>query len=195
VSHYLFSADPSILLLVAIAVAALLAWHTRWRSLASMSATAFAILLALDALTTAAFHVSPELGSFPSGHAVSSMTFALSLVVVRPTRERWEVAVAASVFVFLVGVSRVYLGFHYPSDVVGGWCLSIAWVTLLAVALCPRLPALTRRLVPSSAGGRTSAYRPLDVPPAVIRSATDEDDLPNSHQPLTHGFTKDMVRP
>ena len=155
VTRYLFSGDPSIEMSAAVAVIVVLvvlAWRTRWRSLVIVTAGAFAILLALDALTSAVFQVPPELGSFPSGHAVSSMAFALSLVVVWPTRERWEIAVAASLFVFVVGVSRVYLGFHYPSDVVGGWCLSIAWVTLLTVAVRPRLPALTRRLELSPAG-------------------------------------------
>ena len=37
--------------------------------------------------------------------------------------------------------------------------------------------------------------RCIDVAPAVIRSATDDEDFPNSHQPLTHGFTNAMLRP
>ena len=37
--------------------------------------------------------------------------------------------------------------------------------------------------------------RTIDVAPAVIRSATDDEDFPNSHHPLTHGFTNDMLRP
>jgi PAP2 superfamily len=153
VTHYLFSTDASIVLLAVVAVAALVAWRTRWRRLASISAAAFAILVSLDRLTAALFHVPPELGSFPSGHAVSSMAFAASLVVVWPRRERGVVAVAAAVFVFLVGVSRVYLGFHYPSDVAGGWCLSIAWVTVLTAVVRPRLPAVIRRMEPSPVAG------------------------------------------
>jgi membrane-associated PAP2 superfamily phosphatase len=153
VTHYLFSTDASIALLAVVALAALVAWRTRWRRLASISAAAFAILVSLDWLTAALFHVPPELGSFPSGHAVSSMAFAASLVVVWPRRERGAVAVAAAVFVFLVGVSRVYLGFHYPSDVAGGWCLSIAWVTVLTAVVRPRLPAVIRRMEPSPVAG------------------------------------------
>jgi hypothetical protein len=161
VTRYVFTADPSILLLAAIAAAALLVWRTRWRRLASISAAAFAILLVLDAVTTALFHVPPELASFPSGHAVSSMAFALSLVVVWPTRDRREIAIGAALFVFLVGASRVALGFHYPSDIVGGWCLSIAWVTLLTVAVRPRLPVLVRRLDPSPPAAEP--HRSLEV--------------------------------
>ena len=156
VTRYLFSGDPSIELSAAVAVLAVLAvlaWRTRWRGLVLVTAGAFAILLALDALTTAAFHIPPELGSFPSGHAVSSMAFVASLVVVWPRRERWAVAVAAAVFVLLVGVSRVYLGFHYPSDVVGGWCLSIAWVIVFTAVARPRLPAVIRRMDPSPVAG------------------------------------------
>jgi membrane-associated PAP2 superfamily phosphatase len=153
VTHYLFSTDASIVLLAVVAVAALVAWRTRWRRLASISAAAFAILVSLDWLTAALFHVPPELGSFPSGHAVSSMAFAASLVVVWPRRERGAVTVVAAVFVFLVGLSRVYLGFHYPSDVAGGWCLSIAWVTVLTAVVRPRLPAVIRWMEPSPVAG------------------------------------------
>jgi undecaprenyl-diphosphatase len=66
--------------------------------------------------------------SFPSGHAMGSMTLACVLVLLCwRTRLRWPVTFAAAVFVVLVGLSRIYLGVHYPSDILAGWAAAIAW--------------------------------------------------------------------
>ncbi|PNS07961.1 PAP2 superfamily protein [Lysobacter silvestris] len=66
--------------------------------------------------------------SFPSGHAMGSMTLAAVLVLLAwNTRWRWMVAIAASAFVLVVGTSRLYLGVHYPSDILGGWAAALAW--------------------------------------------------------------------
>jgi membrane-associated phospholipid phosphatase len=70
--------------------------------------------------------------SFPSGHAANSMIVFLtvSLLVARPGRERqWAVAAALSLS-FLVGVSRVMLGVHWPSDVVAGWAFGSLWALM-----------------------------------------------------------------
>jgi membrane-associated phospholipid phosphatase len=73
---------------------------------------------------------TPTLGtSFPSAHSMNSLAFSVALVfVVGPTRWRYAVAVVAALLVVSVGASRVVLGVHYPSDVIGGWCLAAAWV-------------------------------------------------------------------
>ncbi|HEU4665623.1 MAG TPA: phosphatase PAP2 family protein, partial [Dokdonella sp.] len=66
--------------------------------------------------------------SFPSGHAMGSMTLACVLVLLCWwTRLRWPVLAAAAVLVVLVGASRIYLGVHYPSDILAGWAAAIAW--------------------------------------------------------------------
>ena len=67
--------------------------------------------------------------SFPSGHAMASATLATALVFLCwPTRWRWPVLVFATAFVLRIGISRVYLGVHYPSDILAGWSAAIAWV-------------------------------------------------------------------
>jgi undecaprenyl-diphosphatase len=74
--------------------------------------------------------------SFPSGHAMGSMTLAAVLVALAwQTRWRWPVTIAAGAFVALVGLSRVYLGVHYPSDILAGWCAALAWVMGLYLVL------------------------------------------------------------
>lgn len=69
-----------------------------------------------------------ETFSFPSGHAMGTATLAWVLVLlVWRTRWRWPVLVAAVAGVFLVGCSRVYLGVHYPSDILAGWAVASIW--------------------------------------------------------------------
>ncbi len=74
--------------------------------------------------------------SFPSGHAMGSMTLAAVLIALAwRTGWRWPVSVIASVFVLLVGVSRIYLGVHYPSDILGGWSAALIWVVGLYLVM------------------------------------------------------------
>lgn len=78
--------------------------------------------------------------SFPSGHAMQSMAVAAALTLLAwPTHRRWGVVVLATCFVFLVGVSRIYLGVHYPSDILGGWSASLVWVIGLSILFKGRL--------------------------------------------------------
>ncbi len=74
--------------------------------------------------------IAPETTySFPSGHAMGSMTLACVLVLLTwRTRWRWPMVALMVPFVLLVGLSRVYLGVHYPSDILAGWAFALAWV-------------------------------------------------------------------
>lgn len=66
--------------------------------------------------------------SFPSGHAMGSMTLATVVVLLAwPTRWRWVVLGLMVVFVPMVGLSRIYLGVHYPSDILAGWAAALVW--------------------------------------------------------------------
>jgi undecaprenyl-diphosphatase len=79
--------------------------------------------------------------SFPSGHAASSMIFFVALALAFTPGHRWRrVAVAGAMLLsLLIGLSRVMLGVHWPSDVVGGWSFGLLWVLLT-------LPAAERLL-------------------------------------------------
>jgi undecaprenyl-diphosphatase len=91
--------------------------------------------------------------SFPSGHAAVSAVVYLTLGALL-ARDAPSIAVkiyvmAVAIFlVFLIGVSRVFLGVHYPTDVLAGWCIGSAWALtcwLAADRLQHRHAAKTRR--------------------------------------------------
>lgn len=73
--------------------------------------------------------IAPESSfSFPSGHAMGTMTLAAVLILLSwRTPWRWPVLVIAAGFAFLVGLSRIYLGVHYPSDILAGWAAALVW--------------------------------------------------------------------
>jgi undecaprenyl-diphosphatase len=76
--------------------------------------------------------------SFPSGHAMSSIiTYGVLLLVFLPVLSRVlriVVTALAVALVVAIGVSRLMLGVHFVSDVIGGWVLGLAWLTAVTAA-------------------------------------------------------------
>lgn len=98
-----------------------------------------------------------DAASWPSGHATASMTLALCLVLAVPARWRPTAAFVGAGFAISVSYAILALGWHFPSDVLGGFLVAITW-TLLAVAA---LVAAERRWPPARrAEGRP---RPVDA--------------------------------
>jgi undecaprenyl-diphosphatase len=74
--------------------------------------------------------------AFPSGHSAQAVALYGALAWLawelgRPRRTRIWACCAAAGIAFAVGLTRVYLGVHWPTDVVGGWLLGIGWLALL----------------------------------------------------------------
>lgn len=72
-------------------------------------------------------------GAWPSGHATASMAIALCVILVAPARLRPLAALAGGAFAVGVSYAILALGWHFPSDVMGGYLVAAAWA-LVAVA-------------------------------------------------------------
>lgn len=95
--------------------------------------------------------------SFPSGHAASSavaygmLAYCLALDW-RTRRQRLALLVGFGTFVLLIGFTRLYLGVHYLSDVLAGYALALAWISLCVTAIeIARVRAHRRSTNPPSA--------------------------------------------
>ncbi len=136
--------SPAVLALTVIVVTGYLAMLKRWRTIAVLLAAVIsgAILTAL--LKQGFGRERPPSGSalqgthslsFPSGHSLSAalvyLTLGAMLARVMPTRKLhvYFIGMALAVTI-LIGSTRVYLGVHYPTDVLAGWAVGSAWALL-----------------------------------------------------------------
>jgi membrane-associated phospholipid phosphatase len=116
-------------------------------------ASAVTCLLAVTGLTTQLVkhalaqprleHWLPEqvaTNSWPSGHSTAAMTLALCAILVAPPALRASAAMLGGAFAVGVGYAVLVLGWHYPSDVLGGFLVAGLW-TSLAVAVLHRVEA------------------------------------------------------
>lgn len=82
------------------------------------------------------FRIINESGySFPSGHSMVSMAFYGFIIYlvyhnVENKKVKWFLCTILTMLIPLIGISRIYLGVHYTSDVIGGFCLSMAYLII-----------------------------------------------------------------
>ena len=141
--------DPTVLVTAGFVVAGWL-W---WRGRAQPALALLLVVLVGRGLAEAQKYwiarVRPDLephlvvvktSSFPSGHATSSMIFYLTAALALTAGTRWTrpAAAGAILLALMIGTSRVMLGVHWPSDVIGGWAFGLLWV-LLTLRLAERL--------------------------------------------------------
>jgi undecaprenyl-diphosphatase len=131
---------------VLVAAMAIWCWRRRERVLAIGVVTIAAGEALLDRVLMTVIHRErPEFGapflhgqsfSFPSGHAFGSIVAYgllayLLITFYRPARQtRRLLRAGIATLILAIGVSRVYLGVHYPSDVIGGFAAGIAWLSI-----------------------------------------------------------------
>jgi undecaprenyl-diphosphatase len=94
--------------------------------------------------------------SFPSGHATVAVGFygMLTLVLAYRLRKtaRWAVAVSGLLVVILIGFSRLYLGVHYPTDIVAGYLAALHWLVCVGAVYAVWLSVRGLRATESSRG-------------------------------------------
>lgn len=71
--------------------------------------------------------------SFPSGHAMGSMLFYGTLIIliqllIKNKRIKYPAQLLLGLLILLIGLSRIYLGVHFPTDILGGYLLGLAWL-------------------------------------------------------------------
>jgi membrane-associated phospholipid phosphatase len=136
---------PSVLAVLGAVLAAVFVWRRWWRGAivllvamvgAGLLDTALKLAFRRTRPTPYFGYPLPDSYSFPSGHALFAFCFftagaALLAPRLQHPALRWLVIVVALVLVLAIGFSRIYLGVHYPSDVLAGYAVGLLWSSVL----------------------------------------------------------------
>jgi undecaprenyl-diphosphatase len=170
-----------------VAVSAMFLWITRHRYSATLLLFATLGAIVLNSLLKAGFdRPRPQVfqwgthaltSSFPSGHAMSATVVYSTVAYLAARLEaqrlmRWLVITVAALLIILICSSRVYLGVHYPSDILAGILVGLAWAGF-CMASFEAFDLLARRAAPTEA-----AQQELPAP-------TTETPLPKHDIPLS----------
>jgi len=132
-----------------VAIAAALFWRAGWKRESALLAVAMLGSIAIEWGLKLGFHrarpapffniAAPSSYSFPSGHALYALCFygTLGALIGPHLREKAQRALlwaAAIVLIVAIGYSRIYLGVHYPSDVLAGYAAGFVWLMAVAAA-------------------------------------------------------------
>jgi membrane-associated phospholipid phosphatase len=129
------------------AIALWLGYKNKWRSLAYLLTTAIGSAIINRTAKELMHRIRPHLWesrapefdyAFPSGHAMTSMTLVIILLILTQGRPwRWLVAVFGSLYVLTIAWTRLYLGVHFPSDILAGWMVALAWAIGVSMIIKP----------------------------------------------------------
>ncbi|MBW4624819.1 MAG: phosphatase PAP2 family protein [Brasilonema octagenarum HA4186-MV1] len=140
-----------IVLPVVCVIALVLLIQKRWRSLTYLLTTEIGSAIINGTAKQFMHRVRPHLWeweslvsepsfSFPSAHSMASMTLVAVLVILTwGSVWCWVVSIAGSLFVLGIGWTRLYLGVHFPSDILAGWMVSIGWAIGVSLVIRPHL--------------------------------------------------------
>jgi membrane-associated phospholipid phosphatase len=129
------------------AIALLLFRKRRWRTVAYLLIVSLGNVIINRTAKEFIHRIRPQLWvskapefdyAFPSGHAMTSMTLVAILVILSWHRpQRWLVVSFGIFYLFTIGWTRLYLGVHFPSDIVAGWMVALAWAIGASLIIKP----------------------------------------------------------
>jgi membrane-associated phospholipid phosphatase len=163
-------ADPGPYALTGLVLAAVALLRGRWRVALAIPlifvATGATTETLKHALASPRFddwlgHAQIAAASWPSGHSTAAMTMALCAVIAAPPRLRPTIAVLGGAFALAVAYAILTLGWHFPSDVFGGYLVAATYVLLAVSAI-----GFSERRWPSRSGAEAGS-RPVDLVPAL----------------------------
>lgn len=161
-SELTFLGTGSVVLTI-VGVSALFLWHTQHKHSARLLLAAVAGSILLNTMLKLWFaRPRPEVferlthtasSSFPSGHAMSATVCygTVAYLVMRLQKHHWSrvlTGTSAMILILLICMTRLYLGVHYPSDVIAGMIIGLAWASFCMATLEASL-VLARRRAPS----------------------------------------------
>ena len=158
---------------IAAAIGLTLMLQKRWRSLVYLIMTLTGCA-AINLVAKTFWHrvrphlwegsVLPQDFSFPSGHAMTSMAFAAVLIALAWGNRWLKITVLlVSIYVVTIGWTRLYLGVHYPSDILAGWLLSIAWAIGVSAFVKPAARMVAEFAADKSESNQTIEEKTLEI--------------------------------
>ncbi|MBE8990893.1 phosphatase PAP2 family protein [Nostoc sp. LEGE 12450] len=129
------------------AIALILLLQKRWRSLAYLLTASLGSVIINRTAKELMHRVRPQLWqsiapessfAFPSGHAMTSITLVVILLLLTwASSWRWLVLIFGSLYIIAIAWCRLYLGVHFPSDILAGWMVTLGWTIGVSIIIKP----------------------------------------------------------